>query len=218
MPRSSASSSAAHGLAHTLQPGQGSSQYTGSTALNAGHDMEASMHIQVDAERCTGCGDCIDTCPNDALSLEGGRAVVDQVKCAGCQTCADVCPTGAIIVVEEPDVEVVPIPAQLHREAEIITSQPGQLKPWLGTLLDFATREILPRLFESLTLALERRTMQTPDVSTQAPPVVSHVETRQRSSGQARRQRRVRERGRRKGSGRRAQFRYMKGGEEHAAR
>lgn len=174
------------------------------------------MQIQVDAERCTGCGDCIDACPNDALNLDGGRAAIDQASCAGCQTCVDVCPTGAIIVVEVPDTEVVPIPVQPLREVEVITGQPGHLKPWLGKLLDFASSEILPRLIESLTVALERRAAQTTEASKQALPGNPEDGPRRRRSGQAGRKRRVRERGRWKGSRQRTPFRFTEGGEEHA--
>jgi heterodisulfide reductase subunit A len=52
------------------------------------------------AERCAGCGMCIDLCPYSALSLveKEGRTVMEvtEAKCKGCGTCGGFCPGGAI--------------------------------------------------------------------------------------------------------------------------
>lgn len=45
---------------------------------------------------CTGCGACIDVCPDAAMTLAGDVAVVDSARCRGCGTCAGACPAGAI--------------------------------------------------------------------------------------------------------------------------
>lgn len=45
---------------------------------------------------CKGCGTCIKTCPNNALSLENGKAVVDHKLCILCGYCNPVCPEFAI--------------------------------------------------------------------------------------------------------------------------
>ena len=50
----------------------------------------------VHAEACTGCGECIPSCPFGALSLTGNVAVVDAAGCKGCGACAPVCPEDAI--------------------------------------------------------------------------------------------------------------------------
>lgn len=44
---------------------------------------------------CVGCGACISQCPNAAISLSGGKAVVDRLVCRGCGNCVDICPVGA---------------------------------------------------------------------------------------------------------------------------
>ena len=44
---------------------------------------------------CVGCGACIRVCPQNALSLRDGKAVVDRSVCRGCGSCAEVCPVGA---------------------------------------------------------------------------------------------------------------------------
>lgn len=45
-------------------------------------------------KKCVGCGACVAACPNGALSLREGRAVVDRARCAGCGGCVGVCPLG----------------------------------------------------------------------------------------------------------------------------
>ncbi len=45
---------------------------------------------------CIGCGTCVKTCPNNALTLENGKAVVDHKLCILCGYCNPVCPEFAI--------------------------------------------------------------------------------------------------------------------------
>lgn len=45
---------------------------------------------------CEGCGACVKTCPNYALSLVEGKATVDVSRCITCGYCAPVCPLFAI--------------------------------------------------------------------------------------------------------------------------
>lgn len=61
------------------------------------------------AERCTGCGDCVEACPAGALELREGVAVLARPEdCRYCGDCETLCPQGAIalpfeIVFGEPD-------------------------------------------------------------------------------------------------------------------
>ena len=40
---------------------------------------------------CNNCGDCIRTCPVNALSLKEGKVVWDKDVCVGCDTCIKTC-------------------------------------------------------------------------------------------------------------------------------
>jgi heterodisulfide reductase subunit A-like polyferredoxin len=57
-----------------------------------------SNAVNVDSEKCRGCGDCtsicsyVELCQND----EGATACIDDTLCLGCGACVAVCPTGAI--------------------------------------------------------------------------------------------------------------------------
>ncbi|HID78265.1 MAG TPA: 4Fe-4S dicluster domain-containing protein [Planctomycetaceae bacterium] len=54
------------------------------------------MATIVDTEKCEGCGDCVEACPLDAISIVDEKAVVDEETCGDCGACVDVCPTEAI--------------------------------------------------------------------------------------------------------------------------
>ena len=41
---------------------------------------------------CDQCGECADSCPEDAIQLDNGVFIVDQDACTGCLTCVEVCP------------------------------------------------------------------------------------------------------------------------------
>jgi ferredoxin len=46
---------------------------------------------------CTGCGDCVATCPAGALELVAGKAQLARPDdCAFCGDCESLCPPGAI--------------------------------------------------------------------------------------------------------------------------
>jgi len=50
----------------------------------------------VDTELCTGCGACMEVCPNNAIGMRKGIAVVVPGDCIMCGSCVDVCPEDAI--------------------------------------------------------------------------------------------------------------------------
>jgi Fe-S-cluster-containing hydrogenase component 2 len=57
--------------------------------------MEKPKSI-VDKTKCLACGGCISVCPQDALSMCGGKAYVTINKCISCAICIKICPIGAI--------------------------------------------------------------------------------------------------------------------------
>ncbi|NOQ22366.1 MAG: 4Fe-4S dicluster domain-containing protein [Candidatus Aegiribacteria sp.] len=61
-------------------------------------DMIAYVQVQpeVFANTCISCGLCVEACPQDAMSLIDGKAVIDLSKCTACGECVKVCPVNAI--------------------------------------------------------------------------------------------------------------------------
>jgi ferredoxin len=53
------------------------------------------MAVDINKAKCTGCGDCVDTCPVEALSVENGKAQVND-ECIDCGACVNACPSDAI--------------------------------------------------------------------------------------------------------------------------
>jgi electron transport complex protein RnfB len=47
-------------------------------------------------DRCTACGLCLITCPEQALLAAPKRPAVVDVRCTGCLACIEVCPRDAI--------------------------------------------------------------------------------------------------------------------------
>jgi len=65
------------------------------------------FHIN-DLDECTGCGNCADICPNDAITMteipgpspepgrKNERPTIDYGRCCFCGLCVDICPPGSL--------------------------------------------------------------------------------------------------------------------------
>ncbi len=53
-------------------------------------------------DRCTACGACLPTCPEQALLPAPRRPVVDAAACTDCLACVEVCPVDALSTVAPP--------------------------------------------------------------------------------------------------------------------
>ncbi len=87
--------------------------------------------IELDIERCTGCGLCDDFCPVNVFEMgdQNGRWLPIAVRpedCWGCDTCVGQCPTGALRVVEKDE----PIAVEMDAYARYgVTGIPPRAAP-----------------------------------------------------------------------------------------
>jgi heterodisulfide reductase subunit A len=69
--------------------------------LRSGHVGSQAPFAVVDEKLCTGCANCVGTCPFDAIAMhkrdmEIDLSQIDPLKCTGCGNCVVVCPVKAI--------------------------------------------------------------------------------------------------------------------------
>ena len=57
--------------------------------------------VQIDEEKCDGCGQCVPSCAEQAIRIVNGKArLISDVYCDGLGACLGTCPRGAISIIE----------------------------------------------------------------------------------------------------------------------
>lgn len=71
---------------------------------------KAAVHFpcipSIDAEKCIGCGKCIQRCPWNSIILNDKKAIIDKNKCKGELSCIDACKYEAIESLSECNTEM----------------------------------------------------------------------------------------------------------------
>lgn len=76
------------------------------------------------AEKCMGCGECVRSCPKNAITLTPAGIVTDTDLCELCGICADVCPTKATEISGELQ-PVTEIMAAIKKEVHLMDGSDG---------------------------------------------------------------------------------------------
>lgn len=82
------------------------------------------MYIKTNTEKCTGCQECLNSCPYDAIEMRDERAFINEY-CQLCRACLEACPEGAIIEVREEKDDAIGKPPGEYKGVWIFAEQRG---------------------------------------------------------------------------------------------
>ena len=118
--------------------------------------------IQIDEDKCTGCGLCIPNCPEGAIQIIDRKArLVNDLFCDGLGACLGHCPEGAITIDER---EAEPY-SERQVMANIVRQGPNVIKAHLQHLRDHGESAYLA---EALAV-LKEKNLPDPFAEAQAP-------------------------------------------------
>ncbi|MHC1740523.1 MAG: ATP-binding protein [Anaerolineaceae bacterium] len=82
--------------------------------------------VEIDEEKCNGCGACADACHEGAIQMVNGKAkLINDSYCDGLGACLPHCPTGAISVIERESTEFDAGAVTRRLSLSVKKSQPG---------------------------------------------------------------------------------------------
>ena len=64
--------------------------------LSSDRVIEPNKAFLVDPALCDGCGECVEVCPELAITLNDGKPVINEIMCTGCGACIPACPQDAL--------------------------------------------------------------------------------------------------------------------------
>ena len=64
--------------------------------LSSERIIEPNKAFLADPALCDGCGECVEVCPESAITLHEGKASISGVLCTGCGACIPACPNDTL--------------------------------------------------------------------------------------------------------------------------
>ena len=109
-------------------------------------------------DRCSGCGRCLDICPEGANAIKDGLLEFSRGGCVQCGNCVDACPVGAREIVGQ-ELTVPEIIGLLEKDAVFYRSSGGGVTFSGGE--PFAQPDMLRQLAEACALTGIRTAVET---------------------------------------------------------
>jgi Pyruvate/2-oxoacid:ferredoxin oxidoreductase delta subunit len=75
---------------------------------NPGEFLQSNFYAEIDADKCTACGECMEICQMEALLPVNSHTEVVREKCIGCGNCLNVCAFEAITLLKKEKIEIPP--------------------------------------------------------------------------------------------------------------
>ncbi|MEJ2696271.1 MAG: hypothetical protein P8013_06445 [Candidatus Sulfobium sp.] len=125
--------------------------------------------INIDEDKCNGCGQCVVDCVESALQIVDGKAkLVKEIYCDGLGACLGSCPTGALSVVKR---ESDPFDEEAtHKHMEAVKTKKAEFHGCPGTRpIDFSERGETPAAVAEARSELTNWPVQLKLVATTAP-------------------------------------------------
>ncbi|MEA3558808.1 MAG: 4Fe-4S binding protein [Candidatus Thermoplasmatota archaeon] len=124
--------------------------------------MAKRQIINIDHEKCDGCGQCIPDCPEGALRIIDNKAhLISDIFCDGLGACIGTCPQGAISTIER---EAEEYDEKVTME-NIIKAGPNVIKAHLKHLKDHAQT----KYYNIAVEVLKEKDIEVPDMEDDLP-------------------------------------------------
>lgn len=125
--------------------------------------------INIDEDKCNGCGQCVVDCIESALQVVDGKArLVKEIYCDGLGACLGSCPTGALTIVQR---ESDPFDeAATHKHMDEVKAEKSEFHGCPGTKsVDFSDRQQAAGVAAETRSELTNWPVQLKLVATKAP-------------------------------------------------
>ena len=89
--------------------------------------VSSNFQANVDQDECTGCGDCEEICPMDAIEMEekNNIATINLDRCIGCGLCVTVCQFDSMSLKDKKEIEKIEPPLNLVETYMNIAKEKG---------------------------------------------------------------------------------------------